>query len=169
MTDSERIAAAIAISLAVHWLVFKGITTPSLDTGSNDMIVVDFTPPAAAVSLAAPMTLEEAGPPQESRENRADRRRQALAAYLEAVSDAVHARRMTAVGGSAIGNARISLTIDASGGFTDVHLLQSSGNAALDRDAQHAARAASGAVPRPPILGTAPLRLDLRVKYQYGL
>ncbi|MDJ0932872.1 energy transducer TonB [Breoghania sp.] len=115
--------------------------------------------------IAAPLTLEEAGPPQESREARANRRRKALAAYLEAVSDAIHARRMTAVGDSAIGNAHFGLTIDGTGGFSNVRLLQSSGTAALDRDALHAVEAASGTVLRPAILGTRPLELNLRVKY----
>ncbi|WP_319775313.1 TonB family protein [Breoghania sp.] len=169
MTDGERIAAAIAISLALHWLLLKGFAPPSLETGSSDTIVVDFAPPDAAIALAAPLTLEEAGPPQESRETRADRRRKVLAAYLEAVSDAIHARRMTAVGSSGIGNAGFALTIDGSGNFADVQLLQSSGNPALDRDAQRAVLSASGAVPRPPLLGSGSLRIRLRVKYQYGL
>ncbi|MCW2309612.1 TonB C-terminal domain-containing protein [Rhodobium gokarnense] len=170
MTDGERIAAAIAISLAAHWLILGGFPATETEMAGDDMIVVDFSAPDVAMSLAAPITLEEQAPARESSAARADRRRRALNDYLEDVSDAVHARRMAAgAAGALAGNARFALTIDAAGAFSNVHMLQSSGDATLDADARQAVLAASGVVPRPPILGSRPLALDLRVKYQYGL
>ena len=173
MTEGERIGTAIFLSLAFHYLVLGGFAPPpKVEAAGDDLIVVDFAAPNVALSLAAPITLEEEAPAAEepAQQASADRRRQVLALYLDAVSEAVHAHRQASGSNRGLaGNARFAVTIDGQGGFHDVHLLQSSGDTTLDRDARHAIEAASGTVPRPGMLGRQPLHLDLRVKYQFGL
>lgn len=172
MTEGERIGTAVFLSLAFHYLLLAGFAPPpKVEVAGDDLIVVDFAAPNVALSLAAPITLEEAAPAEESSaQASADRRRQALALYLDAVSEAVHAHRQASGSNRGLaGNARFAVTIDGQGAFHDVHLLQSSGDATLDRDARHAIEEASGTVPRPGMLGRQPLHLDLRVKYQFGL
>ncbi len=62
-----------------------------------------------------------------------------------------------------------AFTIAPDGTFSDARIVTGSGRPELDASALRAVRAASGVVPRPEILGSAPIHVSLQVKYQYGL
>jgi TonB family protein len=168
MTPGERLGAAIAVSLACHYGLFAGWPAPRHATGADLPMVVELTGAEAGLSLAAPISLETAEPAAPAADNPADRRRAALAEYLDALTEAVHARRALR-SGHLLGNARVRITVAADGRFSAIAPELSSGDAALDADALDAVAAASGAVPRPRELGDAPFTLSLTVKYQFSL
>lgn len=175
MTDGERIATAVAISLALHWAALSTWQVNASPVVADEEITfnIDLSGPDIGVSLAAPITLEQAASaPAQNDEAAAaaDRRRTAMLQYLDQVTDAIHARRrIEGRGGGLIGNALFRIVIDANGRFADVVLLRGSGDNRLDADAIEAVRAASGAVPRPRILGNGAIAVMLAVKYQLGL
>lgn len=68
-----------------------------------------------------------------------------------------------------IGNVTIGFTITPGGQFIDIAVLQSSGDDLLDRTAINAVTLASGRVKRPVHTGRNSLRVNVTVKYQYGL
>ncbi len=170
MTDGERIATAVALSVALHWAGLSGWRPePPAAAPGDDAAVVDIAGPETGVSLAAPIILEQA-PPATPQDAAADRRRAALSHYLDLVSESVHARRR--VGGTGrrlIGNALFRIVIDGDGRFAAIAMLRGSGDAGLDADADAAVHAASGSVARPRILGDGALVVTLAVKYQSGL
>lgn len=175
MTDGERIAAAVAISLALHWVALSAWQVDAAYAAADEEITfnIDLSGPEVGVSLAAPITLEQAAlasPPSDDAAAAADRRRAAMIRYLDQITDAIHVRRRVAgQGDGLIGNALFRVVIDANGRFADVVLLRGSGDKQLDLDALEAVRAASGAVQRPRILGSGTIAVMLAVKYQFGL
>ncbi len=171
MTDGERLAVGLAVSLAVHWLILGCLAPPRAVESGPGLDMTDFLLPEAEVSLAAPLTLEAAAGPANPDQEAADRCRQAVQRYLEEVRQAVHGRRMVVsdAGRRLVGNAAFTLRIARDGRFEAVTLASSSGQALLDQDALQAIHAASGLIPRPPCLGPAPLAVAITVKYQYGL
>lgn len=165
MTPGTRLAVAAAASLALHWAALAPWGAEEAPPGAADAPpAVRLTGAEAGLSLAAPLTLEPAAPQPNAA---ADTRRAALAAYLDALAEAVHARRAAPAG--LAGNAAVALEVDAAGRFSAVALRRGSGDPVLDADALDAVRAASGAVPRPRALGGGPLAVVLVVKYQFGL
>lgn len=170
MTDGERLALAVTLSLAVHYALARPLPEA---TGSDvvDLGAIEVASAAAGGGLAPPIAVEAATPsPRDASAEAADRRLQARRAYVERLSDAIHAHRMArAPGGQLVGNAVFVVEIAADGRFTRVEMLRSSGEAALDVDARHAVEAASGVVPRPRLLGREPMSLTFVVKYQFGL
>jgi len=170
VTDGERIATAVAVSLACHYALLFGLPTPKPAEGTAEPVVVDLTHADVDLALAAPITLEQAAPAEPAQPDAADRRRTALGHYLDALSEAVHAHRL-AIGahGRLIGNATFRVTIDSRGRFARIALVQGSGDPTLDADAFRALRDSDGTVRRPGVLGAAPMVITLTVKYQYGL
>ncbi len=170
MTDGERMAVAITLSLVIHYVAFATAPPTHVSEMGDGGMAVDLTTGAQAMVLAPSVTLETAVSEPEEKGASADRRRRALNAYLERLSRAIHARRMARGDGTRfVGNALFAFTIDAAGRINGVRLVQTSGNGDLDADAARAIAATSGAVPRPKLLGIAPLSVSLRVKYQFGL
>ncbi|MGE4528482.1 MAG: TonB C-terminal domain-containing protein [Rhodospirillaceae bacterium] len=170
MTDGERIAAAVAVSLTCHYVLLFGLPSPAPVDGGAEPVIVDLTHADVGLSLAAPITLEQAAPAEPAQPDAADRRRTALVQYLDTLSETVHAHRLS-VGahGRLIGNATFRIVVDGRGRFASVSLVGSSGDPTLDADAFRALHESDGAVRRPGILGIAPLAITLTVKYQYGL
>ena len=172
MTDGERLAVGLAVSLALHYLLLGGLGRPAAPAPGPGVAIGDFLLPQVGVSLAAPLSLEQAeAPPADPSRDAADRCRQAVQAYLEEVRRAVHGRRMvvSAEGKRLVGNAAFTLRISRDGRFDGVTLASGSGLPLLDQDAEQAIRAASGLISRPPCLGSAPLAVTITVKYQFGL
>ena len=178
MTDGERTATAIVLSLALHWLAlsaWKPVTIAMAEAEADDLVIVDHSSMEIGISLATPITLEQSVLPAAPTENAsaaaaAERRREAMTRYLDQVSESVHARRRVSdAGRHLVGNALCRLVIESDGRFSSVGILRSSGDAALDSDAMEAVRMASGAVPRPRILGGQAMIIALTVKYQFGL
>lgn len=172
MTDRERLAVGLALSLAVHWLVM-GASLPEADGGHEVIFTADLAPPEAAVSVAAPMTLESLAPEpsvDKAARDAALRRKLARQRYLDGVIRAVHDRRLVVpTARSLAGNVLVSFVIGPDGGFSRVRLVRGSGDPAMNADALQAVRAASGVTPRPGILGRRPMPVSMAVKYQYGL
>lgn len=179
MTDGERIATAFILSLAVHWMAVGGLgcnESGGLRVSDDAQeFVDDLSRPESGISLATPITFEQLTSilPQEAVSAEAsavERRREALFAYLDQISTAIHARRR--ISGDArgfVGNATLLLLIDRAGRFVSVDLIRQSGDEQLDSDALQAAHSASGFVRRPGILGTSPIKISVVVKYQLGL
>ena len=179
MTDGERTATAVVLSLALHWLVLNG-WKPDASTlaGSetDDIVLVDTSGMEVGISLATSIVLEQSVLPAAPMERTstdaaaAERRREAMTRYLVQVSESVHARRRVSdTGRNLVGNSLCRIVIESDGRFSSVEILRSSGDAALDVDARDAVRAASGTVPRPRILGGKAIAIALPVKYQFGL
>lgn len=170
MTDGERFALAVALSLAVHWASARPIpeatTSDAIDLGAFEVASA-----AVGTALAPPIAVEAATPnARDPSADAADRRLQARRAYVEQLSDAIHARRMArASGGRLVGNAVFVVEIGGDGRFTRIEMQHGSGEGALDADARHAVETANGVVPRPRLLGRDPLTLTVVVKYQFGL
>ena len=179
MTDGERTATAVVLSLVLHWLVLNGWKpdAPAI-AGSeiDDIIAVDTSGMEIGISLATSISLEQSVLPAAPMEKTsadtaaAERRRGAMTRYLDQVSEAIHARRRVSdTGRLLVGNSLCRIVIESDGRFSSVDILRSSGDAALDVDATAAVRAASGVVPRPRILGGKAIAIALPVKYQFGL
>jgi len=179
VTDGERTATAVVLSLALHWLILNGWKTgaPTTDgPATDDIVVVDTAGMETGISLATSITLEQsvlpAAPIEKASTSTADaeRRREAMTRYLDQVSESVHSRRRIAdAGRHLVGNALCRVVIESDGRFSTVEILRSSGNAELDADAVKAVRTASGSVPRPRILGGNAFTIALTIKYQFGL
>ena len=179
MTDGERTATAVVLSLALHWLILNGWKPDAPTTGgseTDDIVVVDTAGLETGISLATSISLEQsvlpAAPIEKASTNAADaeRRREAMRRYLDQVSESVHARRRIAdAGRHLVGNALCRVVIENDGRFSYVEILRSSGDAELDADAVKAVRTTSGAVPRPRILGGNAIAIALTIKYQFGL
>lgn len=179
MTDGERTATAVVLSLALHWLFLNGWKpdTPTLaGSETDDIVVVDTAGMETGISLATSITLEQsvlpAAPIEKTSTNSADaeRRREAMTRYLDKVSESVHARRRVVdAGRHLVGNALCRVVIENDGRFSSVEILRSSGDVELDADAVKAVRTTSGTVPRPRILGGNAIAIALTIKYQFGL
>lgn len=170
MTDGERIALAVVLSLAVHYLAARPLPT-STAAETIDLGPIEVGSVAVGTSLAPPIAVES--PSSGSRDPAAeayDRYLQARRSYVEQLSEAIHGRRMARANGERLaGNAVFAVTVGGDGRFGRVDMLRGSGEAALDADARRAVEAASGTVQRPTLLGRDPLTLTFVVKYQFGL
>ena len=179
MTDGERTAIAVVLSLAVHWLVLIGWKTEAPRTAGpepDDIVVIDTSGMEIGISLATSITLEQTVPPAASTEKTsadaaaAERRREAMTRYLDQVSESIHAhRRISDAGRHLVGNALCRIVIESDGRFSSVAILRGSGDVELDADAMEAVRSTSGAVLRPRMLGGNAITIALTIKYQFGL
>lgn len=68
-----------------------------------------------------------------------------------------------------VGNIEIGFSISGEGLFSQVRILESSGDKRLDRTAMAAITRASGKIKRPKSTGYKTLRTSAVIKYQYGL
>lgn len=170
MTDGERIALAVTLSLAIHYLAVRPLPT-STSAEVVDLGALEVGSVVAGTSLAPPIAVESTpASPRDPAADAQDQRLQARRAYAEQLSAAIHDRRMARANGERFaGNAVFTVTIGGDGRFGRVEMLRGSGEAALDADARRAVEAASGTVQRPRLLGRDPMTLTFVVKYQFGL
>lgn len=171
MTDLTRFRAALCISLFAHFMLLHAYWPhAAARPGIGQRLSREMTSSAPffsdTVSLAIESVPETALPGDGT-----DRRQKERNAFLDAVSDAIHARRFIApeADRSLIGLAWFSFTIERDGAFRGISLTNSSGNPVLDRVAEAAVRGASGAVKPPASIAQEQLTLVMPVKYQYGL
>ena len=165
MTGQERFTACLAVSFLIHFLgAGWGSGTPEA-TELSQSIAVELrssvgTAEGEGSTVGAATTGNGTLSEQES----------ARKAYLKAVSDAVHARRLNdPAARQEIGTAWYRVMLYPDGRFSAPVLVRSSGHRGLDTSAEQAIRAASGVVRRPPLLGDETIEVTLPVKYQYGL
>lgn len=171
MTDLVRFRAAVCISLFAHFMLFHAhlMPVPSLP-GKGERLSREMTSSAPLFSETVTLAIESV-PETALPGGEADARQRERNAYLDAVSDAIHARRFVSAEAerTLIGLAWFSFTITADGTFHGISRTTSSGSPALDKAAEAAVRGASGVVKRPASLGGEEIRLVMAVKYQYGL
>jgi TonB family protein len=171
MTDTERIAAGIALSLFVHFALLTGHWRFERLPG-----------PPSAVEVRLDMESVRGRPRRETghpvglpvsagagRGAHRDLRRKAFLRFLQDVDDAVHAGRLQEGASGLIGAGEVGFTIFKDGTFRNIRLISTSGRPRLDAFALRAVRAASGKIRRPAIIGYEPIPVNLQVKYQYGL
>jgi TonB family protein len=171
MTDTERIAAGIALSLFVHFALLTGHWRFERLPGPPSAVEVRLDMESVAAGPAVKRGIRLGSPsPQAQEEARiADLRRKAFLRFLQDVDDAVHAGRLQEGASGLIGAAEVGFTIFKDGTFRNIRLISTSGRPRLDAFALRAVRAASGKIRRPAIIGYEPIPVNLQVKYQYGL
>ena len=169
MTDRTRFLAAISLSLFLHFMLLQahwsGIAARPGKGERLSQAISASTPLFSNVVTVAIESVTETARPGGGD----DIRQKERTAYLEAVSDAIHARRFVAAeaGRDLIGLAWFSFAIKPDGHFHDLDLVASSGNPILDRAAEAALRSASGVVKRPASLDRETIFFEMAVKYQY--
>lgn len=171
MTDLTRFRAALCASLFLHFVLLHAdwLSVPARP-GTGQRLIQEISSSAPLLSETVTVAIEsvsEAALPGDG----ADKRQKDRKTFLDAVSDAVHARRFVSSEADRrlIGLAWFSFTIMPDGTFYGISLTNSSGNPALDRAAEAALRSASGVVKPPSSLGREEIPLVMPVKYQYGL
>lgn len=170
MTDRECLGAAIAISIFAHFLFLLGSRLPESPRGQMHTVLhMEMDAPAAPGASEPGMGVANATPEQLRDMRAAQRKRKAFLEYLEAIDEAVHARRFESGDTSLIGVATYAFVVEEDGRFRDIRLHAPSGNSRLDEAARRAVLAASGTVKRPAIIGHDPVAVLVQVKYQYGL
>jgi TonB family protein len=171
VTDRECRRVAIVFSLFAHFLLLNvSFVEEEPVYEVSNLVQMDLDSVAVVSPSAEPGTGIVAATNREVRDARAaDRKRQIFFNYLDAIDEAVHARRLDAGDTSLLGVATYSFTVRADGSFADIQLRASSGDPRLDASARRAILAASGKVRRPAVIGTSPIPIILQVKYQYGL
>lgn len=169
MTDQTRFRAALCVSLFLHFMLLHAhwVNVPARP-GKGERLSQEIGSSAPLFSETVSVAIESVTDAERQGDG-ADKKHKERRAYLEAVSDAIHARRFVAAEAdrSLLGLAWFSFTIMPDGSFQDIRLANTSGNPILDRVAEAALRSASGVVKRPPSLEHEEISLVMAVKYQY--
>ena len=169
MNDSERLWTGIVLSLFVHFLlVLHPHRTEHAPPSSFALQTVMEIPPSTGHGRNT-LQLGCRATSQDAEHHLADARRKAFADYLQAVDDAVHARRLDSGKTDLIGVARWLVFILEDGSFTPPIRMRSSGSALLDETARRAIMAASKTVKRPAIIGSENIPMTLDIKFQHDL
>jgi TonB family protein len=169
MTDATRFRAALCISLFLHFMLLQAQwASDPARAGKGERLSQEIGSSAPLFSEILTIGIESFTENAYS-DGEADKRQKERIAYLNAVSEAIHARRFVSAAAdrSLIGLASFSFTIMSDGSFRGIALASSSGNRDLDKAAEAAVRSANGIVKRPPALGQEAIDLITVVKYQY--
>lgn len=172
MTEREALWTGIGLSLFAHFMLLLYTPQPSDPPSFSAVLRMDLESSAAAAPGERGVDLSSAAPqdPRASEAARAaERKRRAFLRYLDAIDEAVHARRLETGGTDLIGVAVYTFLARADGSFSEPRLRASSGDPRLDAAARRAILAADGKVRRPAEIGSEPIPVILEVKYQYGL
>ncbi|WP_394708425.1 energy transducer TonB [uncultured Desulfuromusa sp.] len=95
-----------------------------------------------------------------------------LRRYLQTIREEIEKnKKATATAGYSnwIGNVKVGFSISRNGLFSNVQILDSSGNKLLDQSAMEAINKASGKIKRPKSTGSKTIQTSAVIKYQYGL
>ena len=95
-----------------------------------------------------------------------------LRRYLQSIREEIEKnKRATATADYSkwVGNVKVGFSILRNGLFSNVQILESSGNKLLDQSAIEAINKASGKTKRPPNTGRKKIQTSAVIKYQYGL
>jgi TonB family protein len=168
---------AIAVSIVMHLYLLK-INFNFTEGGRGEIeIPVTFIPdarrtvPENPVSTEKQITLPDDKPAADGYYTAYNKSRM-LNSYLDLLKKEIENRKFSPVESmyyGLIGNALVAFTITGDGLFRDIQIFRSSGNALLDETALNAVEAASGKVKRPAASGKSNIRVNVTVKYQYGL
>ncbi|MCP4115885.1 MAG: TonB family protein [Desulfobacteraceae bacterium] len=173
MSATHRWIVCLIFSLVIHGQVLGHHFAPSPAREQGTIHVTLDNKGYAATSentfalrpTLAPLT-EEKG------DAGADQKKQILNSYLKQVKKEIHRNKFSSVTKgrkTMIGNVKYRFSIDQTGGFTAIRLVQSSGDPAMDTAAKQAINVSSHRIKRPQSTGTTPITLEITIKYQYGL
>lgn len=101
-----------------------------------------------------------------------NRARSALHRYLLAVREEIEKNKFVLVSSkypNLVGNVKIGFSISGNGLFSNIRILEPSGDKLLDRTAMAAINRASGKIKRPKTTGYKTIQTSAVIKYQYGL
>jgi TonB family protein len=101
-----------------------------------------------------------------------NRARTALHHYLLAIREVIEKNKFTSEPSNysnVVGNVIIGFSISASGSFSNMRIVESSGDHTLDKSALAAIKFVSGKIKRPKITGIQMIKTSAVIKYQYGL
>jgi TonB family protein len=114
----------------------------------------------------------KAVPPKTNSVYSLNRGRAELRRYLQTIREEIEKNKKataTADYSEWIGNVKIRFSISGYGIFSNVQILESSGNKPLDQSAMKAIKMASGKIKRPQSSGSKTIQTSAVIKYQYGL
>lgn len=172
MTADEAFKTGLFVSILVHATLFFSWEERVAPARTQTTVVTMELEGAGAFASDTSGTLWEVRSidPKAADENRAmEERRRRYLAYLQDVSNEIHAHRLDAGGDGLIGICEVRFSIDEAGRFYAIHLYKTSGDPKLDEAALRAVRAASGRIKRPKGIAEGPLHLSEEVRFQYGL
>jgi len=177
LKDNFFFIIAIAVSIVIHFYLLK-INFAFTEGGRGEIeIPVTFIPdakrtaPEKSSSKEKLITLPDDKPAAEGYYTAYNRSRM-LNSYLDLLKKEIENRKFSPAESmyyGLIGNAVVVFTITGDGLFTGLRIFRSSGNPLLDKTAVNAVEAASGKVKRPAASGKNNIRVNVTVKYQYGL
>jgi len=101
-----------------------------------------------------------------------NRTKTALNHYLFEIREVIEKNKFIAAPSmysNIVGNVTIKFSISASGMFSNIRIIESSGDRILDKSALSAINSASGKTKRPKNTGIKTIKASVIVKYQYGL
>lgn len=103
-----------------------------------------------------------------------NRTRSAFHRYLLAVREEIEIEKNKYLSTSSrysrlVGNVKIGFSISSDGVFSNIQIVDSSGDQRLDRNALSAINSASGKTKRPKNTGIKTIKTSAVIKYQYGL
>lgn len=172
MTEREALWTGVVLSLFVHFLLLSHAPGPPDQAAFSAVVRLEMESSAASARRERGLDVAAAAPGEKrdaEAARAAERKRRAFLHYLDAIDEAVHARRLETGGTDLIGVAVYTFLARADGTFSEPALRSSSGDPRLDASARRAILAASGTVRRPAEIGSEPVPVILEVKYQYGL
>lgn len=101
-----------------------------------------------------------------------NRTKTALNHYLFEIREVIEKNKFIAAPSmysNIVGNVTIKFSISASGMFSNIRIIESSGDRILDKSALSAINSANGIISRPKNTGIKLIKASVVVKYQYGL
>jgi len=168
---------AFVISVLIHLYIIK-TDSPFPEYGGNNIkIPVSFIPeaeintPLKSAKEEKQITIPDDKPLKEGYYKTYNRNR-IIKSYLEMIKKEIIKRKFSPSESryyGLIGNATIGFTVTGNGHFAAITILRSSGDPLLDRTAMNAVSETSYKIKRPAAAGRNNIRVNITVKYQYGL
>ncbi|WP_020586916.1 TonB C-terminal domain-containing protein [Desulfobacter curvatus] len=181
MSDAHLKVCCLLLSCFIHWILLGLSFSPALSPYGN----IELTPfnisrgaPCVKPSFALQQLVEQtvdSNDPDADGQSGENHRKQILSLYLKQVKEEINRCKFLSEDmdkeqmNQLIGNAQYAFSIDAAGKFYGIHITRSSGNALIDKASKSAIVLAGQRVKRPEETGTAPISLELAIKFQYGL
>lgn len=198
-TDTRRgmnniLLVSLILSLAVHfvllqskWVIVGSETHNTLAVNGDEIqIPIEFIPNAQKNRLyqysessleEIKKLLEEANEskpvvPKASDIQSFNQVKSAIRHYLLSVREEIEKnKKISAISSytELVGRVKIGFSISGNGLFSDVQILETSGDKLLDQSATQAIYSSNGKIKRPPTTGHKTIQTSAVIKYQYGL
>lgn len=178
MKENRIFIIALAVSAILHiCLITEGFDLPSERSGDMEIPVTFISgaereiPVEREKNNEKQITLPEERPAGKGYYSAAGKDR-LMKIYLEMIAEEISRRKFSPEESKyygLIGNATVGFAVTGEGLFSDIEILDSSGDELLDKTALNAVAETSGRVKRPAATGRKSVRVYVTVKYQYGL